>query len=278
MPGAKGMVKAVFDPSGRPGSFTKEITVYSTAGNSPVVLRITGMVVPRVPTAADMYRFPVGDLRLKSSHLGFGKLSPGKEKTDTLGFLNAGNQDVKIGLVNVPPFLTVLTNPATVKPGKTGIILVTYNATKKGDWGFLIDYLYLSLNNKKDPNYRITITADISDDFSGMTPQQLADAPAISFENTEFNFGKAISGKSVEHDFRFTNNGKSDLKIRKIVSSCHCTTTNPADMTIKPGATSSIKAVFNTTGTKGQQVKAITVITNDPQRSSVVLWIKGNVE
>ena len=108
MPGGKGMVKAVFNPSGRPGSFTKEITVYSTATNNPVVLRITGTVLPKTPTAEDKFRFPMGDLRFASSHMGF-KLSPGKIKTDTIEFFNSGKSNVTVQPDNPPSFIDVLT-------------------------------------------------------------------------------------------------------------------------------------------------------------------------
>ena len=48
-------------------------------------------------------------------------------------------------------------------------------------------------------------------------------------------------------------------------------------MVIKPGEESTIKAVFDSKGTKGSQTKAVTVITNDPDNPNVVLWIKGIV-
>jgi hypothetical protein len=124
----------------------------------------------------------------------------------------------------------------------------------------------------------LTITADIKEDFSKLTPAQLEKAPKISFENINYTFEKISEGSKVENDFKFTNTGKSDLLIRKLSTTCGCTTTAPKDMVIKPGASSSIKATFNTKGYKGSQNKTITVITNDPNSPQVTLWIKGTVE
>ena len=78
-------------------------------------------------------------------------------------------------------------------------------------------------------------------------------------------------------EFKFTNEGKSDLIIRHVKSGCGCTALMPTENVIKPGAKSSIKAKFNSGGYKGQIYKNIFVYTNDPKNSEVMLMIKGEV-
>jgi hypothetical protein len=41
-------------------------------------------------------------------------------------------------------------------------------------------------------------------------------APKIKFEQTNFDFGKVIQGKSVTHIFKFKNIGDDPLKIDKV--------------------------------------------------------------
>jgi hypothetical protein len=277
-PGEKGFVKVVFDPNGRPGNFQKDITVHTNAENTPIVLKISGTVIPRTPTTDEIYRYTMGDVKLQSSHVGFNKITPGKVKTDTIVYLNSGKTASKIEFIKLPPHLQVKLDPPAVKPGKTGKIIISYDAKVKNDWGFLIDYLNLKVNNIEKPEYKITITADIGEDFSKMTEQEKANAPKIVFENTTHNFGNANAGSVVEHDFVFTNQGKSDLYIRKINSSCGCTTTTPKDKVVKPGTSSTITAKYNTTGNRNAQTKTVTVITNDPSNPQVTLWIKGTVQ
>jgi len=72
MPGAKGFIKATFDPSGRPGTFDKNITVYSNADRATIILKFSGVVIPKPITIQDEYRFTIGDIRLNSSYLSFG--------------------------------------------------------------------------------------------------------------------------------------------------------------------------------------------------------------
>jgi hypothetical protein len=277
-PGEKGYVKVAYNPEGRPGAFNKEITVKTNAENSPVILKILGSVIPKEPTVEEQYRYTMGSIKMQSSHVGFGKINPGAVKTENLNILNPGNQPVKIGFIQVPLFLKVKAKPEVLKPGQSGIIEISYDAAKKNDWGFLIDYLYFSLNESNNTDHKITITAEIIEDFTKLTPEQKANAPKISFENPNYNFGTVNAGTQVEYDFQFTNKGKSDLEIRKINTTCGCTTSAPKDKIIKPGASSTIKATFNTSGYRNAQTKVVTVITNDPTSPTITLWLKGTVQ
>jgi hypothetical protein len=102
-------------------------------------------------------------------------------------------------------------------------------------------------------------------------------APRVEFDSQLFDFGSIAANTLVEHEFRLTNRGKSDLLIRKVSASCGCTAVQPAKIQIPPGESTTIKAVFNAAGREGNQKKAITVITNDPKRSRSILWINGIV-
>lgn len=50
MPGAKSTIKVGYNTAGRPGAFTKTITVTSNAENSTLVLTIKGKVNPKTTT------------------------------------------------------------------------------------------------------------------------------------------------------------------------------------------------------------------------------------
>lgn len=60
MPGGKGVVKAVYNSYGRPGEFTKYITVKSNSG-SDVILTIKGNVLPNIPDPVSPVRNPQAD-------------------------------------------------------------------------------------------------------------------------------------------------------------------------------------------------------------------------
>jgi len=74
-----------------------------------------------------------------------------------------------------------------------------------------------------------------------------------------------------------SNNGKSELIIRNIRSSCGCTAVAPSTKVIGPGESAPIKVTFNSRGKRGRQSKSITVITNDPKNPTSRLRVSTNV-
>jgi hypothetical protein len=283
-PGAEGFVTAAYDPRNRPGKFNKSITVTTNTEQPTTILRITGDVTPREKTIEDYYPKAYGDIRLKTSHLAFVKVFNTEVKIDSIPVVNMGEQDATITFRNIPSHLTISVEPATLKGmkkgdkhGQKGNIVVKYDGTKKNDWGFTMDRIEMVINGEANRN-RLSISATIEEDFSHLTEAEKANAPKIKFESTDFEFGKLTQGEKVSYDFVFTNNGKSDLVIRKIKASCGCTATSPEKMVIKPGEKSKISTTFNSRGKRGRQNKTITVITNDPNSPSTILKVKGEVE
>lgn len=277
LPGKKGVVKATFDPKGRPGPFNKSITVTSNAENSTVVLIIKGEVIPKPKTIEDDYPIQISNIRLKTNHLAFIKVFNNQVKTDSIPIVNTSSELVKLTFNNVPEHLSVKAVPAELKANQKGRIEITYDGNKQKEWGFVMDRIDLLINGKAEPNNRISVSATIEEDFSKLTPEQRANAPKANFNTNEFNFGTINEGEKKEFDFVLTNNGKSDLIIRKVKASCGCTAVTPTETVIKPGKSTNIKTIFDSTGKPGKQNRTITVITNDPDNSTITLRVTGDV-
>jgi hypothetical protein len=277
-PGKAGFVKATYDPRNRPGGFNKSITVTSNAEQPSLVLTISGDVTPRVKTVEDFYPQLMDSIRLKSNHIAFVKIKNTEVKTDTMEIINVSKSMIAIGFDKVPPHIKLKAVPATLKPDEKGLIIATYDGTVQKDYGFIIDRVDILFNQKMtNPNNRLSVSATIEEDFSKLTPQQLADAPAIEFENMVYDYDTIKQGDIKEYDFKFSNKGKTDLILRKVKASCGCTATAPAETTIKGGASSTIKITFNSSGKTGNQNKTITVISNDPKNPNITLSVKGYI-
>jgi len=104
-----------------------------------------------------------------------------------------------------------------------------------------------------------------------------ANAPVITFEEAEYDFGTIKQGEVVEHVFKFTNTGKSPLIIESATASCGCTVPQPPTEPIAPGESSQIDVKFNSAGKMGQQNPTVTVRANT-QPNIVKVAMKGNVE
>ena len=278
VPGGKGFVKATYNPRNRPGKFNKSISVFSNAEQPNVVLRILGDVNPRPRTIADDYPYLIGEMRFKSNHLSFVKVKTGQQKTILMEMVNVSDKPISVTFDGVPDHITLKTTPGRIQPNEKGVIEATYDAGKKSDWGFVIDRVNVLLNGQASKNNLLTVSATIEEDFSILSAEELEKAPSVRFETKTFDFGEIAQKTSVSHEFQFTNTGKNNLILGKISSSCGCTVVSPKEKVIPPGQSSSIKATFSSGTRRGKQNKTITIITNDPKNSTIILRVTGDVE
>ena len=100
--------------------------------------------------------------------------------------------------------------------------------------------------------------------------------PVLTFKETTHDFGKVIRGEVVTYAFTFRNEGKTDLLIADISSTCGCTATEYPKVPVAPGEKSYVKVTFDSRGRKGFQNKSITVAANT-QPSTTTLTIKAMV-
>jgi len=279
-PKSTGTITAIYDPANRPGTFSKTLSVYTNSKPEVTVIVLKGEVIPREKTVEELFMFPVGSVRFESNHLAFTNVKKTERKIRTMQVINTSNQPAKIEFENVPPHLTIKANPVTLKPGQKGLIEGTYDATKNQSWGYTTDMLRIKVNDGQEKNVYYAVSANLVEDFSGLTKEEIANAPVFGIDSKTFNLGRIQGSTANNVEFKFTNNGKSDLVIRYIKASCGCTALQQGvqGQAIKPGESSSIKAVFNSGGYKGKVTKAIYVYTNDPKNSEVVLMVSAEVD
>ena len=218
-------------------------------------------------------------IRLESTHMAFTKMTPNAKKTEQIKVINSSDSTIKINFFNVPKHITIKCIPESIKPGEAGVFVATYDASLRNDWGFVVDNIYIILNNQRN-NYknRLALSVNIEEDFSSWTEAQKINAPVIEIPEKVFNFGEIMQGDKVEHKFKVTNTGKSNLKLRKIKASCGCTAIKPEKMELTPGESIYITTIFNSAHKKGRQNKSITIISNDPKSTNILLRVSGNVK
>ncbi|HEX2922360.1 MAG TPA: DUF1573 domain-containing protein [Bacteroidales bacterium] len=278
-PGGKAKVSAKYDPKGRPGAFSKTLSVYTNTTPEVTVLTLKGEVTPREKTVEELFAYPVGGVRFESQQLPFTSVKKNDKKIRVMQVINTSKENVKIEFENVPAHLTMKVNPEVLKPGEKGLIEGTFDATKNPAWGNVTDYLRIKLNGVSQNDAYYYVSANLVEDFSKLTKEELANAPVFNFEATTIDLGRINAETKNDVEFKFTNKGKSDLFIRNVRSSCGCTAIQQGEQgkPIKPGESGSIKATFNSGGYNGQVQKAIYVYANDPMKSEVVLMLKADV-
>jgi hypothetical protein len=278
--GGKGKVTAIYDPKDRPGQFDKTLSVYTNTKPEVVVLVIKGEVTPRTKTVEELFTFKAGDIRFESQNLAFTNVKKTEKKIRIMQMVNTSAAPVKVEFEGLPAHLTMKANPETLKPGQKGLVEGTFDATKNPGWGSVTDMVKVKLNGVPQENIYYYVTANLVEDFSSLSKDDLANAPVFKLASNTFDLGKIKGSTQSEVEFKFTNGGKNDLVIRYIRATCGCTAVQQGNqgIGIKAGESSSIKAVFNSGGYNGKVTKAIYVYTNDPKNSEVVLMLNADVE
>ena len=99
----------------------------------------------------------------------------------------------------------------------------------------------------------------------------------IQFASTNFDFGKAVSGEIVKHDFWFTNTGAADLVLSNAYAHCGCSKVIEWTRLVKPGGAGMVSAQFDTALYNSPASKLYTVECNDRRQPVVSLWVTGTV-
>jgi hypothetical protein len=101
--------------------------------------------------------------------------------------------------------------------------------------------------------------------------------PRVEFDSTILNFGKAVAGQVIEHDFIFTNTGDQTLEIRDVRPTCGCTVAGAWNHSLEPGKSGIIPMRFTSEYKDKDVFKTVIVDTNDPHQTNVILQIIGTV-
>ena len=102
-------------------------------------------------------------------------------------------------------------------------------------------------------------------------------AAKFKFESEVIDYGIIEHNANGNREFIFTNVGKEPLIITPVISSCGCLVASAPKEPIAPGNSAVIKIHYDTSRI-GAFEKTVTVKSNDTERPSIVLKIKGVVK
>ncbi|WP_375558952.1 DUF1573 domain-containing protein [Bernardetia sp. OM2101] len=126
-----------------------------------------------------------------------------------------------------------------------------------------------------------TVTDDastaVTTEVANTEAEVVANMAAITFEETEHDFGNIKQGETVDHTFKFTNTGENPLVVTNVKGSCGCTASDWTKEPVAPGAEGSVTLSFNSSGKVGAQNKTATITANI-EGGQTVISFKGNVE
>ena len=304
-PGKTGTVSATFDNNDGPYPFDKTVTVYVSDVKKPIVLHLRGTAHENARPLKETYTLKIGNMGVKTLENKVGNLSQRETKSGNIVIANVGVTPMKVEFEDVSDGLTLELFPNPVPAKSVANLTYTIKASRER-WGKNWYYATPVIDGRKykatgqlpareveegsehfytQPNTRVGIgKSEIA--FWAVTKENFATLPADykkdmanpSFTKSTANFGKLASGAKTTLTFEYTNNGKMDSKFYKLDADCSNVTVKEMEDTA-PGKKGKIVVELDTKGMpKGENIIALTLITNSSLRPVISLQIAGTIQ
>ena len=285
-PGDTAVVGITYNPSGRPGQFTKQVLIFTNTTPKRTVLEITGNVIPTAETLDKQYPLRAGNLRISQQSIPMGELVRGKNKTEYLSVYNASTDTLIVSVSGRNDHIKPAVVPDTLPPAKVAALTIHYVSGKAPLWGLNTDTLTLSCTPLHQPTTAIPSTANVHvmaqviEDFDSLTDKQRADAPVVSMDGDRIDFGTLHRGQAATRSITITNKGKDKLAIRRLWVPEGEGVTASADKTeLKRGKTATITVTVDPAVVTGDLLNVpLTVMTNDPETPRTTIRLVGIID
>ena len=261
--GKSGFVKARFDPTGRPGFFSKTLTVSTSADTKPIVLIIRGNV--KSEKDEPLFGVAIGNLAFMKSSINVGLVYNNLEaKQIEFPVKNLGTKTINFEKVVSPDYI-IVKSPPILKAGETATITISYDGRKRKAFGFYTDNIEMYTSDMPDPVKSFSVYATLEEYFAPSFRAEVESTPVLLFSWYSVELGSYKERNVIEKKLVFRNDGKKDLNIRFVQPNCDCITVTTEKETLKPGQESFIQVHMKYPGRIGTSQKALTVYSNDPK-------------
>ncbi|MGL1885915.1 MAG: DUF1573 domain-containing protein [Reichenbachiella sp.] len=277
-PGERGYVQVQYNPRNRPGPFRKTLTI--TTNGTPAVVRayIKGQVEPREKTIEEKLPIKIGALRMAKRTYNLGVTTNESVLIESLDFYNDSADTIRITeKVKGPDFIQLKFDTLVIAPNSRVNANLTYDAKHKDNLGMQNHGVVFYTDEAENAAKKINVMITLKEYFPSMTTEEEESAPRLIIADRLKNAGKVAQGEKIEVEYVLSNSGKKKLNIRKLESNCACMTSSLSDTDIKPGKSTTLKVVFDTTKRRGTQNKSVSIYSNDPNDPTQVVTIRASV-
>lgn len=287
MPGDTATVAITYNPSGRPGQFSKQALIFTNTVPKRSVLEITGNVIPTAATLDKQYPLQAGSLRISQGDIPMGEITRGKNKTQYLSAYNASTDTILVSVQGGCNYIKPAVVPDTVPPARVTALTVHYLSGQAPLWGLNIDTLTLHCrpltqqSTAIDGSADIHVMAQVIEDFEGMTDQQRADAPVVGLDcGDRVDFGNMTAGDVVTRTFTITNKGKDKLAIRRLwVPQGEGVSVKSDKQEVKHGKAVKVTVTVDTSQQHDGILNVpLTLLCNDPDSPRVTIRLVGIID
>lgn len=274
-PGDTAYISVEYNPMARPGRFNKQIYVETDASDTKKRLDVSGVVIGGAVTIARRYPADFGAVKLAKPVLMMGEVTKGRFKTVYFDGYNRSSDSLRIIAVRAPEYVSVAPAPEVAPPGEQLTLIAFVNGETCPLYGLVEDSVTMATD--RGDTFTLPLTMIVQEDFSGLSPADMAKAPVITPEADRIDYGTLRAGGApVTRSIRITNNGRSTLEIRRVYSADPGITAEAGATSLKPGKSAVVTATVDPSALPADILNArLTVISNDPLHPTTVIRLVG---
>ncbi len=279
LPGDSTRITVTYDPMNRPGTFDKELGVYSTDRKRIATLSVRGSVTPREKSVEELYPVDAGGgLRLDETLCAFTYIYPGKRVQSALGFVNTSDRTLHLELLpTTASGLLTIEHPETIAPGQRGSITLSYCIPAGSPrYGSLRDALELRVNGRSNGTAVVAHALAVDDPAS--TPADRAPQAQVSDQIIKLGAIKR-TGPVQRRFFTLSNTGRSDLIVRAVENDGRVAVTLAPGRRIAPHGSCRVELLLDPSQLDyGPFIEHLLLFTNDPLRPMRRMRITAVIE
>lgn len=274
LPGDTASISVAYNPTGRPGRFSKSLAV-KLSNDSTYHLTIHGVVIGAANTLRSRFPVEAGPIRLKSAIIPLGPVKTGSYKTSYIEVYNTSLLPVVPAWSDIPRIMRVTAAHDTIMPGEQGVYAVSISPGASTHYGLLTDSL--TFNVPGQAPLKVEVVAIIEEDFSRMTLKERQAAPKIEFDTDMIDLGTfAPDGEKLTGRLKISNKGVSPLILRRIDCADAAISVECPATKIKKGKSATASITFDPAHFSGPLLNArLQIIANDPHNPTSTVRIVG---
>jgi hypothetical protein len=221
----------------------------------------------------DVYSKKMGHLRFSDTRSDFGRMLNNHVASDTIWIMNESRKAMNIQLEGVADYLRSTVSAPVLPAGGKGFVAVLYDASKRNEFGFVMEMLHLRTNDEIIPLKSIYVSVHIEEYF----PPDDSLLPRVKTDARSFDFGRIVEGEKASHKFTISNEGRDKLILHQVKTGCPCMKAGWGKKELMPGESTTLLVEFDTTGKSGKESRVVTLYVNDPEQQALRFEMKGEV-
>lgn len=258
------------------GHFEKEVAIYSNASNSPVYLKMRGVVVEQVEDFKGKYPYTLGNVQTDCNDIEFDDVNVGDRPVKVVHMLNSSSQSVSPVVMHLPSYLSATVSPTTIAPGRSGVVTISLNSMKLHDYGLTQSSVYLGMyhGDKVSDDKEISVSAVLLPGFKNLSETQRQNSPQLKLSANSLELGSFGDKEEKSGTIVITNQGKSKLDISSLQMFTSALKVRLNKSKLDPGESAKLKITAYKRHLKTARSKPrVLMITNDPEHAKVVIHV-----